>query len=315
MPVALYVAGPDLHHLSKDQLFALNVASLAGGSLSVISILVASYWFVRTRRSFRHDLIMLLMQGDMLKAIWFTIYPIVQLAHGIVESDSSFCQVSGFFLAVGIEVCDVAVLLVALHTTLCILGKGTSDGLQPYRRVAYALLVAVPLLLASLAFINRPGYVNSGEFCYLPLHPYWARRSLSWIPRYIIFITILLLYAFIYIRVSSLLKKYGRRPRQRRCLPAQPRRMRDGAPPPLPRISRHGLIPSVGSSRRVSAESKTQAHSSRRPSTATAALISNSKKVGRMIRWKRPSFGNGSPGLRRTGSWGSAAAETGQTVS
>jgi hypothetical protein len=55
MPVSLFVDGPDLHHLTKDQLFALKIASLTGGSLSIVSLLVASYWFVRMRRSFRHE--------------------------------------------------------------------------------------------------------------------------------------------------------------------------------------------------------------------------------------------------------------------
>lgn len=46
---------------------------------------------------------MLLIQSDMFKALWFMIYPIVTFVSGPVLSSSTFCQVNGFFLAVGIE--------------------------------------------------------------------------------------------------------------------------------------------------------------------------------------------------------------------
>lgn len=46
---------------------------------------------------------MLLIQSDMFKALWFMIYPIVTFIHGPVSSESRFCQVSGFFISIGIE--------------------------------------------------------------------------------------------------------------------------------------------------------------------------------------------------------------------
>lgn len=49
------------------------------------------------------SLIMLLIQSDMFKAFWFMVYPIVTFVNGPVNSHSTFCQVNGFFLAVGIE--------------------------------------------------------------------------------------------------------------------------------------------------------------------------------------------------------------------
>lgn len=49
------------------------------------------------------SLIMLLIQSDMFKALWFMIYPIVVFIHGPVESTSTFCKVDGFFIALGIE--------------------------------------------------------------------------------------------------------------------------------------------------------------------------------------------------------------------
>ena len=49
------------------------------------------------------SLIMLLIQSDMFKALWFMLYPIVTFTAGAVPSNSKFCQVNGFFISLGIE--------------------------------------------------------------------------------------------------------------------------------------------------------------------------------------------------------------------
>jgi hypothetical protein len=49
------------------------------------------------------SLIMLLIQSDMFKALWFMLYPIVTFTTGPVPSNSKFCQVNGFFISLGIE--------------------------------------------------------------------------------------------------------------------------------------------------------------------------------------------------------------------
>jgi G protein-coupled receptor GPR1 len=46
---------------------------------------------------------MLLIQSDMFKALWLMTYPIVTFMYGPIASDSTFCQVNGFFIALGIE--------------------------------------------------------------------------------------------------------------------------------------------------------------------------------------------------------------------
>lgn len=165
---------------------------------------------------------MILIQSDMFKALWFMVFPIVVFLHGPVANNSTYCQVSGFFLALGIEasgliyysMCistfinfclDISVLMVAVHTALYIFRPKSSageGGLYPYRRIAYTIWVLVPILTASLAFVNDNGaYVAQGTYCYLPVRPFWYRLALSWIPRYIIFLTILTVYASIYFYV------------------------------------------------------------------------------------------------------------------
>lgn len=43
------------HDLSSNQLFTLKIVSLVAGSVSIFSVLIVSYWFIRMRRRFRHE--------------------------------------------------------------------------------------------------------------------------------------------------------------------------------------------------------------------------------------------------------------------
>ncbi|KAI0999800.1 hypothetical protein K3495_g8398 [Podosphaera aphanis] len=180
----------------------LMIVALVSALISVASSTLAFYWFVKMRRNFRHDLIMLLIQSDMFKALWFMVYPLVVFLNGPIRDDSSFCQISGFFLTVGIEQADVAALIIAVHSALFIFHHkpfSKEKGLYPYRHSAYAFWCIFPIIVASLAFIGgRNAYVAEGTYCYLQVRPVWYRLALDWIPRYIIFLVILSLYGSIY---------------------------------------------------------------------------------------------------------------------
>ncbi|MCJ1362664.1 hypothetical protein MMC16_001770 [Acarospora aff. strigata] len=57
--------------------------------------------------------------------------------------------------------------------------------------------------MASLAFINPKGaYISQVSFCYLHIRPYWYRIALSWVPRYLIFCTIIIVYVTVYAYVK-----------------------------------------------------------------------------------------------------------------
>ncbi|KAK2035807.1 hypothetical protein LZ31DRAFT_620670 [Colletotrichum somersetense] len=205
-----------LNGLTDRQRTIVQSASLAVAVLSLTSVTIALYWFSRTRRSFRHDLIMLLMLSDMLKSLWFIIFPIVYFKTWSVTSGSSFCQdllrhqANGFFLSVGIEASDIAVLLIAIHTVIYVFRPqhpGRQSGLYPHRRLTFSIFAFFPLLMASLAFVNWPGYVYDGGYCYLPIRPRWTRLTLSWVPRYMILLTMVVLYAFIYIYATSRMRR------------------------------------------------------------------------------------------------------------
>jgi len=97
-------------------------------------------------------------------------------------------------------------LVIAVHSALYIFRPGLTavgeGGLFRYRHSVYVAWVAFSILMPSLAYINSaPAYSAQGTFCYLPVRPVWYRMALAWVPRYIILVTILILYASIYIYV------------------------------------------------------------------------------------------------------------------
>ncbi|TVY83600.1 G protein-coupled receptor GPR1 [Lachnellula suecica] len=245
------LTGPNF---SPSQGNTLQVLALLFSTISVASAMLAFYWFVKMQRSFRHDLVMFLIQSDMFKALWLMIYPIVTFVKGPVPSASKFCQVNGFFLSLGIEASDFAVLQIAIHTALYIFKPKVSrgeGGLYPYRKLAYIAWVVFPVLMASLAFINdQSAYTDEGTYCYLPVRPFWFRLALSWIPRYIIFIVILCIYASIYYYVRYKFQGFKNASRAQGAgnsdslnseVPRHP--PKQYSLPPTPTLACHGLIP------------------------------------------------------------------------
>lgn len=171
-------------------------------------------------------MIMLLIVSDLFKSVWYLIFPSVVFAQSVVKDSSAFCQATGFFVALGIEASgeqshneyrstppkidcptpDFATLIIAVHAALYVFRSNSAvseAGLYRYRYIAYFCWVTFSLVAASLAFLNHANpYVSQGTFCYLPVRPFWYRLALSWVPRYLIFCTILGLYIAIYTYVK-----------------------------------------------------------------------------------------------------------------
>ncbi|KAK9778620.1 putative G-protein coupled receptors family 1 profile domain-containing protein [Seiridium cardinale] len=242
-------------NLTDNQVIALEAVSLSFATISVFSAFVAFYWFVRMRRSFRQDLIMLLIQSDMMKAFWLMISPIIYFVSGPdgpINTNSTYCQISGFFLTTAVEASDISVLMIAIHSALYILRSqrsGGQSGLHPYRWYAYTIWLAVPLILAAVIPITGARFEDNGPFCYLPLQNSVYRTYLSWVPRYIIFGVIFLVYAFLYVyiawRFRRLRKDQRRFSFQSTSSPVSDRRTRGAqgqVPPPTPPLAYHGLL-------------------------------------------------------------------------
>lgn len=165
-----------------------------------------------------------------MRSTWYFVFAVVSLAHGAVNTQSSFCQASGFLIQYGTETngefnvvkdiprisnscLDYAVLVIAINSALQVFRSGTqttSEGLCPYQRYVYAGAFLIPILMSVLAFVTpRWGYLSQGAFCTLPIRPFWSRLALSWIPRYLIALTIIGIAIAIYVYVGFEFRAYS----------------------------------------------------------------------------------------------------------
>ena len=143
--------------------------------------------------------------------------------------------------------------MIAIHSALYIFKPRVTQGeggLYPYRKLAYVIWLVVPIILASLAFINQgESYVTEGTYCYFPVRPLWYRLALAWVPRYMIFSIILGLYASIYFYVRYKFHDFAiEKPRGSsdgsgdHGSKTSKRPKRQGLPP-TPTLNFHGLVP------------------------------------------------------------------------
>ncbi|KAI0204794.1 G protein-coupled glucose receptor regulating Gpa2-domain-containing protein [Astrocystis sublimbata] len=233
--------------------------SFSFSAISVASALFAFYWFIRMRRGFRQEMIMLLIQSDMAKTLWLLINPMFYFITGkSFGSSHLFCQVSGFFLAVTVEASDIAVLLIAIHTALFVVKHQypgvAAFGLQPYRRIAYTLWAVVPFVLAAIVPISGASFADNGPYCYLPIRPEWYHNALTWIPRYIILSFIIVTYAWLYLWVYVRFRRFAEDQRRASTLSAQSadsstrlrakRKWRSHSVPTTPSLATHHLLDS-----------------------------------------------------------------------
>ncbi|KAK4986937.1 G protein-coupled receptor gpr1 [Elasticomyces elasticus] len=193
--------------LLQHQQYNVRVLAAVSASLSITAAIVTFYWFCMMKRSFRRSLVMLLISGDLLKSAWFFIFVMVTFAEGPIQTQSKFCQVSGFMLQTGVESCDAAILLMSVHLAIQIFRPADDyfgeDGLYRYRYAVYTLWACVPAVSASLAFVRpHAAYVAQGAFCSLPIRPFWYRLALSWVPRYIMWFFVMGVAVSIYYHVG-----------------------------------------------------------------------------------------------------------------
>ncbi|KAF2102900.1 hypothetical protein NA57DRAFT_71884 [Rhizodiscina lignyota] len=190
----------------------LQVVAVATAAISVVMAVVTSYWFLRMSKRLRHSLIMFLITGDLFRAIWMLIISILALREGQVQSSSTVCQASGWFIQFGTIMNDWAALALAVHGAIQIIRPSVNaihsvDVMFVYRHWIYAALIIIPVLCSSLGYVMENGhYTASGAFCMLPIRPLWYRLALSWIPRYIIGMTILGLTIAVYVHVRNVYK-------------------------------------------------------------------------------------------------------------
>ncbi|CAK7898620.1 hypothetical protein CAAN3_04S02014 [[Candida] anglica] len=206
---------------TNRQVYVQRVLAISASTTSIVFCLAALYSFgaIDPRRIvFRHHLIFFLIVYDFIKAVILLLYPVRVLTTDSAYYNNEFCQVVGFFTATSVEGADLAILAFAVHTFLLIfktsftvrLTSGrTEGGLYLYRKYVYVASVLIPLVLASLAYVKGNGYNSYVCWCSLPQRPVWYRLVLSWLPRYIIIVTILVVYVMIYFHVIREFKTLG----------------------------------------------------------------------------------------------------------
>jgi G protein-coupled receptor GPR1 len=199
--------------MPPEDAHVILIVAATSAIISLVAVLASLRLFAMINRSFRQHLIMLLLLSDGCKALSFAIFPLVVFTRGHVNSSSTFCQGAGFFVALAIEASDFASLMIAIHLALSVFGpkkpRGKS-GLWSFRRWVYPFWVTLPILAASLAFTNHGNaYVTVGTICYLPNQPRWYRQALSWIPRYIIILTLFSVGTSIVLHVHFKFKRFS----------------------------------------------------------------------------------------------------------
>ncbi|QLL34398.1 hypothetical protein HG536_0G02590 [Torulaspora globosa] len=222
----------------------MRILALTASSASIVACAVSIFFLVnidRRRRVFRHDLIFFLIICDLVKALVLMIYPLVILVRNSVYAQPAFFNTLGWFTAYCVEGADLAIFFFAVHFALLIFtpswkwrrrGSGKIEGgLYCVRAYIWPITALVPVLLASLAFVNFElidvktlmeqttvvldndnyhfrdyarlgGYKPYSAWCYLPPYPLWYKLVLSWGPRYFLIIFILVLYISIYVFVK-----------------------------------------------------------------------------------------------------------------
>jgi G protein-coupled receptor GPR1 len=197
-----------LNDFSPGRLTTLRWVSVSSSIVSIVFGVIFLYLYINMRyKVFRHHLIFLLIFFDFGKAIVLLWYPARVLSVPSSYNNVNFCDVVGWFTSSFIEGADFAVFFLAIHTALLVFRRDSNaveGGLYKVRYYIYAINILLPATLASLAFIHagRKSYLPYITWCYLPIRPIWYRLVLSWIPRYIILISILGIYLAIYIHVK-----------------------------------------------------------------------------------------------------------------
>ncbi|TID25699.1 plasma membrane G-protein coupled receptor [Venturia nashicola] len=192
----------------------LQIIVTISSLITLLATVVTVYMFYRIPKRMRHMLIMLSLLGCFIRALWYFIAGVYDLSHhGVVSQGSHYCQTSGFFIRVGNGITDFATLFITIHAALQVFRPAVStfdvdDGLHAYRLYVYLTIILVPIVLASIPFING-GYVSQAVFCALPRDPLWSRLVLAWFPRWIIIVIVIGLAIAVYAHVSKQLEEFS----------------------------------------------------------------------------------------------------------
>ncbi|KAF5686332.1 G coupled receptor 1 [Fusarium denticulatum] len=167
--------------------------------VSILSILGAGWIIVfKSLRSFRHQLILGLAASDFLMALNFLSSTAMNINGNEIGAPEhqTFCSFNGFMTQVFVIQTDYWVLTIALCTYVILAGyKSLSSWVQDQRIFLSCLPWALSLLWAGLG-LKLAGYGDIGAWCWFTSDE--VRLLANFVPRWVIIITILSMYARLY---------------------------------------------------------------------------------------------------------------------
>ncbi|KAF5552189.1 G coupled receptor 1 [Fusarium mexicanum] len=171
--------------------------------VSILSILgagwiIVSFFVFKSLRSFRHQLILGLAVSDFLMALNFLSSTAMNVNGNEIGAPEhqTFCSFNGFMTQVFVIQTDYWVLTIAMCTYVILAGyKSLSSWVQDQRIFLSCLPWALSLLWAGLG-LKLAGYGDIGAWCWFTSDE--VRLLANFVPRWVIIITILAMYARLY---------------------------------------------------------------------------------------------------------------------
>ncbi|KAF2869668.1 G protein-coupled glucose receptor regulating Gpa2-domain-containing protein [Massariosphaeria phaeospora] len=177
----------------SEVIVAVSVLSIVGAGWIIVS-----FCMFKQVRTFRHQLILGLAISDFWMAVNFLSSCAMNLSgHTIGDPrQQKFCSFNGFMTQLFVVQTDYWVLVIAICTFLILANyKHMSTWIQEHRVVLWLLPWGLSSLWAAIGLASA-GYGNIGAWCWFTSDK--VRLLVNFIPRWLIIIVILVLYARLY---------------------------------------------------------------------------------------------------------------------
>lgn len=95
--------------LAGQQSHTISLVTSSTAFVSIFAALCAAYWFYMIQRSFRRDLVALLIAANTYKSLWLFVQSLVMMTEAGLKTNSAFCQAAGYMLQSSIETCGMSI--------------------------------------------------------------------------------------------------------------------------------------------------------------------------------------------------------------
>ncbi|KLU89282.1 hypothetical protein MAPG_08256 [Magnaporthiopsis poae ATCC 64411] len=211
--LASRAASRSLTPRNESEITSLCLVIVSSLSILGAGFMLLSFLCLPNLRSFRHRLIFGLAVVDLLRASNTLISASMDLAHRELDAprQSVFCAVNGFANEVFVVQQDYWVLLIAICTFILLTGSPIAGAwIQSHQIFLMPLPWLMSVIWAWLGLQVSGGYQSIGSLCWFADDK--ARLFVNFVPRWIIILTILILYLRIYFVLSRSARVAARQP-------------------------------------------------------------------------------------------------------